>query len=310
MKPAFNIHPDFQKIRGIALSLNPLLLALMNGALHFAASRKWSKYKDIVTEHSVTGVDGYRTSVWLIKPTHVKAPAPALIYCHGGAFILKHSPQHIENAIRYAQEANCYVVFVDYRLAPKHQFPSGFNDCYSTLIWVHQNAEKLGIDKQRIAIGGDSAGGALAAGVAQKATQENAASLCGQLLVYPMTDSDCKTVSASAYADVPPFKNFSMPVIWGAYLGHDLKTGAAPYASPVHGKLAGLPPAYVETGEYDPLCDEGKAYASGLIANGVDVIFNETKTTVHGFDLLAPDAKLSQDAMASRMQFLRTVFNS
>ncbi|HET8710204.1 MAG TPA: alpha/beta hydrolase [Spongiibacteraceae bacterium] len=309
MNTPINIHPDFQKVRGMELSFNPLLLGLMNGLMGFAASRKWAKYKSIVTAHTVIGLDGHRIPVWLIKPATAKAPAPVLVYCHGGAWILKHSPQHIENAIRYAQEANCCVLFVDYRLAPKHAFPKPFDDCYAALVWAQQNAEKLGIDKQRIAVGGDSAGAAIAAGAAQKARDEGM-QLCGQLLLYPVTDSDCKTPSGAAYANVAPFKNFSRKGMWEAYLGQSLDAGVPKYASPIHGNLSGLAPAYVETGEYDPLCDEGMDYAKALSAQGIAVALNETKGTIHGFDALVPNAKLSQDAIASRVQYLRKIFNT
>ncbi len=308
MSERINIHSDFQKIRGIALPSSPFLLGLMNGAMHLAAALKWSKYKRIASQHRVIGLDGHRIPVWLIKPENLAAPSPALVYCHGGAFILKHSPQHIENAIRLALDANCCVLFVDYRLAPQHPFPAGFNDCYAALTWAYQNAEKLGIDKQRIAIGGDSAGGAIAAAAAQKAAHEDGIDLCGQLLIYPVTDSECKSPSSSAFADVPPFKNFSVRWMWEMYLGRALERGVERYAAPLQGNLAGVARAYVETGEYDPLRDEGIAYAKALAANGVAVELNETRGTVHGFDALAPAAKLSQDAIASRVQFLRTIF--
>lgn len=304
-----NIHPDFQKIRGMQLSSNPWLLAAMNGGLHLAAAMKWSKHKSIVTQQKIIGLDGHRIPVWLIKPENLKAPSPTLLYFHGGAFILKHSPQHIENAIRYAKEANCCVIFVDYRLASKCSFPIPFNDCYTALTWALQNAEKFGIDKNRIAVGGDSAGGAIAASSAQKAMHDGI-KLCGQLLIYPATDSDCKTASSTAFADVAPFKQFSMRAMWQDYLGNALATGVPQYASPIHGDLSGLAPAYVETGEFDPLRDEGIAYAKALIAGGVDVLLNETKGTVHGYDALVPDAKLAQDAIASRVQFLRTIFGT
>ncbi len=310
MNNSINIHPDFQKVRGIKLPQNPLLLGLMNTFMRLAASRKWSKYKSIVAKHKVIGLDGGRIPVWLIKPASIKSPAPALVYCHGGAFILKHSPQHIENAIRYAQEATCCVLFVDYRLAPTHAFPIPLNDCYAALMWARQNAVKLGIDDQRIAVGGDSAGGAIAASVAQKAAHEDGITLSGQLLIYPATDSDCKTTSSTAFANVAPFKHFSMRGMWEAYLGHALPGDVAPYASPIHGNLAGLAPAYVETGEYDPLRDEGAAYAKALIANGVEVSLHETKGTIHGFDAVAPAAKSSQDAIANRVQFLRKIFHT
>lgn len=308
MSAPIEIHPDFQKIRGMKLSFNPLLLNTLNAGLSFAASRKWSKYKSIVTKHTVIGLDGHRIPVWLIRPEHLSATAPALVYCHGGAFILKHSPQHIENAIRYAQDANCCVLFVDYRLAPQHPFPAGFNDCYSTLLWANQNAEKLGIDKQSFAVGGDSAGGAIAAGMAQKAAHEDKLTLRGQLLLYPVTDSDCKTKSGVAFADVPPFKQFSLLKMWEAYLGHPPSAGVSQYASPLHGNLKNLAPAYVETGEYDPLRDEGINYAKALQTNGVTVELNETQGTVHGFDALVPESSISKTAIEMRAAFLRQIF--
>lgn len=309
MTPPINIHPDFQKIRGMSLPSNPWLLAAMNGGLHLAAAMKWSKYKNIATRQIITGLDGHRIPAWIIKPENLKAPSPALLYFHGGAFILKHSPQHIENAVRYAREANCCVIFVDYRLAPKYPFPIPFNDCCAALTWAIQNTEKLGIDKQRIAVGGDSAGAAIAASLAQKALHDGI-ELCGQLLIYPVTDSDCKTSSSTAFADVAPFKQFSMRAMWKDYLGRALASDIPQYASPIHGNLANLAPAYVETGEFDPLRDEGAAYAKALVTHGVDVVRNETKGTVHGYDALVPDAKLSQEAIASRVLFLRKIFSA
>ncbi|MFT3929142.1 MAG: alpha/beta hydrolase [Spongiibacteraceae bacterium] len=308
MSTPINIHPDFQKIRGMKLSFSSMMLSVMNAMLHLAAARKWSKYKAIAKKHVVTGIDGHRVAVWLIRPAHVTAIAPALVYCHGGAFVIKHSPQHIENAIRYAEDANCCVLFVDYRLAPQNPFPAGFNDCYSTLMWASQNAEKLGIDKQRIAIGGDSAGGAIAAGVAQKVAHENKLSLRGQLLIYPVADSDCKTTSGTGFADVPPFKQFSLVKMWEAYLGHPPTSGVPAYASPLHSNLKDLAPAYVETGEYDPLRDEGINYAKALAANGVAVELNETKGTVHGFDALVPQSRIAKAAIEQRATFLRHIF--
>lgn len=304
-----NIHPDFQKIRGMELRFKPWIFALLNGAVHLAAAMKWSKYKDIVTHHTVIGLDGHRVPVWIIRPENLKVPSPTLIYSHGGWWVMKHAPQHIENAVRYARKANCCVVFVDYRLAYRHPFPAAFNDCYSALIWANQNAEKLGFDKERIAVGGDSAGGAIAAGAAQKARDEGIL-LCGQLLIYPVTDSDCKSESSKLFVDVAPFKRENPNSRWEMYLGHPAADGVPNYASPIHGKLANLAQAYVETNEFDVLRDEAAAYAKALIDNNVSVCLNETKGTVHGYDLLEPESKISQDAMISRIKFLRTIFEN
>ena len=124
-------------------------------------------------------------------------------------FVMKAAPQHLENAIRYSREAACVVIFVEYRLAPTHVFPAGFDDCHAVLLWTLSNAKALGVDETRIAVGGDSAGGGLAAGVAQRALREDGLSLCAQLLIYPAVDLLCTRPSMNAFANVPPFRRFS-----------------------------------------------------------------------------------------------------
>lgn len=305
-----NIHPDFQKVLAVELPFKRAFSqALMNGGLNIAAALRFAKYKTISEHKKIAGPDGHRIPLWVIKPETITTPSATLVYFHGGGFVLKHAPQHIENAIRYAREANCRVIFVDYRMAPKHAFPAPFNDCYAALTWALLNAEALGIDKQRIAVGGDSAGGALATTVAQKAVLDGI-KLCGQLLIYPVTDSDGKSPSSSAFAAVRPFKRFTVHRMWEAYLGYPASRGAPAFASPQHGNLSDLAPAYIETGEFDPLRDEGAAYAKALTANGVDVVLNETKGTVHGYDLVVPGSKISQAAIQRRVQFLRGIFQS
>jgi acetyl esterase len=310
MPHQFNIHPDFQNLRGYALPFNRLLLSLMNTALHVAGVIKSRPFGQMIKREKIIGLDGHRIPVLIIKPEHLTAPSPALLYFHGGAFILKHSPQHIRNAVSYACEANCCVIFVDFRLAPHHRFPAGFNDCYASLVWALQNAKRLGIDKQHIAVGGDSVGGALAASVAQKAVHDDGIELCGQLLIYPVTDAECKSQSSALYTDVPPLKQFSTRAIWEAYLGHSFTNETPAYASPIHGKLSGLPQTYVESTEFDALHDESVAYAHALSAHGVDVVLNETKRTVHGYDLVAPASELSREAITSRVHFLRKIFGA
>ena len=240
----------------------------------------------------------------------MKSPAPALIYYHGGAFVMKPAPQHFENAVRYAREADCLVIFVEYRLAPKYPFPAGFNDCYAAVQWAISNAEKLGIDKGRLVVGGDSAGGGLAAGVAQRAWQEDGIMLRGQLLIYPAVDLVCNRPSIAAFSNVPPFRNASTAAIAKAYLGRPLSEGMPRYASPIYGDVSQLAPAYVETPECDLLHDQGNAYAQALKDKGVEVDLNEIKGGVHGFDLLAANSSLSKDAMQRRIQFLRRVFGA
>lgn len=308
MSNELNIHPDFNVVRSMKLPTGRLPLALMNGFMSISNALALPKYKPVIGKQTITGADGHRIPLLIIRPEGLPASAPALVYYHGGAYIFKHFPRHIGNAVRYAREAGCLVVFVDYRLAPVHPFPAAFNDCHSTLLWTVQQAGTLGIDAGRVAIGGDSAGGTLAAGIAQKAAHEDGLRLCGQMLIYPATDSSDHWPSARAFVDVPPFKALSRSALWGIYLGHPLAAGTPPYAVPMQGDLSGVAPAYVETAAFDPLRDEGQAYAEALLARGIDVTLNATKNTIHGFDLVVPKSAISRAAVDSRIGFLRQVF--
>jgi len=228
------------------------------------------------------------------------------LYYHGGAFAITHASMHIKMCERYAREAGCVVVFVDYRLAPQHPFPVGFNDCYAALQWTIGNAASLGVDTKRIAVMGDSAGGALAAGVAQKAF-DNGITLCAQVLVYPVLDSECKTVSATEFLDTPLWNSGGNRRMWAMYLKSS--GGKAPeYAAPgLRTKLAGLPRCYVDTAEFDPLRDEGIAYAQALTAQGVLVTLNQTRGTIHGYEM-SPKNPQTLASMAGRIEFMRESF--
>ncbi len=308
MSSSLNIHPELRSIKVHALPSNRWMLAAMQKLLSAVNAIHRRKFKTMVERVMIPGLDGGSIPVLLVHPETLMRHAPVLIYYHGGAFVMKPAPQHLENAVRYALEADCLVILVEYRLAPKYRFPAGFDDCYAALRWAMSNAEKLGIDKNCVAIGGDSAGGGLAAGVAQRAVQEDGISLRGQLLIYPAVDLTCTRPSVSAYANVPPFKNASPTAIAEVYLGHAASAGVPRYASPIHGDVTRLAPAYIETAEFDILHDQGNDYAQTLLDNGVKVELNEIKGSVHGFDLLAAQSSVAKDAMQRRIQFLRRVF--
>ena len=310
MSTALNIHPELQSIKAQPLPLNRWVLAAAQNLLSAVNAVHRRKFKQIVTRTTLPSFDGHAVPVFIIRPEKLRSPAPALVYYHGGAFVMKPAPQHFENAVRYAGEADCLVIFVEYRLAPKHPFPAGFNDCHAALRWALSNADKLGIDKGNLVVGGDSAGGGLAAGVAQRALQEDGSVLRGQLLIYPAVDLVCNRPSIAAFANVPPFKNASPVAIAEAYLGRSVSAGMPRYASPLYGDLSRLAPAYVETSQFDLLHDQGNAYAQGLMDKGVEVELNEIKGGIHGFDLLAATSSVAKDAMQRRIQFLRRVFKS
>ena len=305
-----NIHPELRSIKAHTIPKNRWVLAAMQNLLSAVNAMHRRKFKPFITRTTLVSSDNYPVPILIIRPEKLRSPAPALVYYHGGAFVMKPAPQHFENALRYARGADCLVIFVEYRLAPKYPFPAGFNDCHAALRWAISNAEMLGIDKGRLVVGGDSAGGGLAAGVAQRAWQEDGISLCGQLLIYPCVDLVCNRPSIAAFANVPPFKEVSTVSVAEAYLGHPISAGMPRYASPIYGDVSQLAPADVETPEFDLLHDQGNAYAHALIDKGVEVDLNEITGGVHGFDLLATNSSVSKDAMQRRIQFLRRVFGS
>ena len=305
-----NIHPELRSIKAHTIPKNRWVLAAMQNLLSAVNAMHRRKFKAFTTRTTLVSSDNYPVPILIIRPEKLRSPAPALVYYHGGAFVMKPAPQHFENALRYAREADCLVIFVEYRLAPQYPFPAGFNDCHAALRWAISNAEMLGIDKGRLVVGGDSAGGGLAAGVAQRAWQEDGISLCGQLLIYPCVDLVCNRPSIAAFANVPPFKEVSTVSVAEAYLGRPISAGMPRYASPIYGDVSQLAPAYVETPEFDLLHDQGNAYAHALIDKGVEVDLNEITGGVHGFDLLATNSSVSKDAMLRRIQFLRRVFGS
>jgi acetyl esterase len=305
-----NIHPELRSIKARSMPMNRWALAAMQNLLSAVNAMHRRKFKPFITRTRIISPDNYSVPILIIRSEKLRSPAPALMYYHGGAFVMKPAPQHFENALRYAREADCLVIFVEYRLAPKYPFPAGFNDCHAALRWAISNAKNLGIDKGRLVVGGDSAGGGLAAGVAQRAWQEEGISLRGQLLIYPCVDLLCNRPSIAAFANVPPFKGASTVSIAETYLGRPISAGMPRYASPIYGDVSQLAPAYVETPEFDLLHDQGNAYAHALIDKGVEVDLNEIKGGVHGFDLLAPNSSVSKDAMQRRIQFLRRVFGS
>lgn len=202
------------------------------------------------------------------------SPGPGLVYFHGGGWVLCDLDTHDVPCSAIARRAGAVVVSVDYRLAPEHKFPAAVEDCYAATVWVAQNAERLGIDRNRISVGGDSAGGNLAAVVALKSRDKNGPAIALQAMVYPVTDLfSFDTDSYREFAEGYQLTKVAMEWFRDLYLS---SAGDArnPYASPLLAcDLRGLPPALVITAECDPLCDEGEAYAKRLQDAGVPVMY-------------------------------------
>jgi acetyl esterase len=211
------------------------------------------------------------------------APKPAIVYYHGGGWVIGGLDTHDGTCRAFANALDAVVVSVDYRLAPEHPYPAAVDDAFAALQWVSDQATELSVDAARIAVAGDSAGGNLAAVVSQMARDAGGPSLCFQLLVYPVTDYEFDSRSMNGNAEGYFLTRDAMRWFYGHYL-RDPSQGADPKVSPLRASdLSGLPPAYVITAEFDPLRDQGVAYAAALAAAGTPVAGCTYDGMFHGF---------------------------
>ncbi|MFG1998984.1 alpha/beta hydrolase [Spirillospora sp. NPDC048911] len=229
---------------------------------------------------------------------------PVLVYFHGGGFVTGDLENEHVRCLDFAGEVGIVVVSVDYRLAPEHPFPAAFDDGYAATVWVRENAAELGADPGRIGVGGGSAGGGLAAGIALRARDEDGPPLAFQLLIYPVLDDRMDTPSMRAFVEPPLFNRGDVAHMWRHYLGPH--HGEAPvYAAPARADdLAGLPPAYMLVAEADPLRDEDLAYAVRLIQAGVPTELHHVPDVYHGFDGVQ-SAAVAREALAGQRAALR-----
>ncbi len=256
-----------------------------------------------VSEHAAPGPAG-PIPLRLYEPLGAGAgPLPILVYYHGGGWIRGDLDTH-DDVCRYlCHHAGCLVASVDYRLAPEHRFPAALDDCDAATRWVAENAVSLGADPRRLAIGGDSAGGNIACGVTLRARARGGPAIRFQLLIYPATDLAGESESRRLYSS--GYLLNSMPFYVASYLGPE-GDATDPLASPLLAPdLAGLPPAFVLTAGFDPLRDEGKAYATRLEAAGVPTEYRCHEGMIHGFVsitglIASAEAGLADAALALR----------
>jgi acetyl esterase len=221
-------------------------------------------------------------------------PRPALVFLHGGGFVFGDLDTHDELCRLLCFHAQVTVIAIDYRLAPEAPFPAAVDDSLAAFRWVHEQAAALGIDPARIAVGGDSAGGNLSAVVCQQTLAAGGPAPAFQLLIYPATDRETPTRSAELFGQ--GFFLIEDDMLWftqsyAAALG-DVR--AAPLRAT---DLSGLPPAYITTAGFDPLRDEGEAYAAKLAEFGVPVALRRHEGLIHGFASMTAVSRTSRDAV-------------
>ena len=237
-----------------------------------------------------------------------QAALPGLVYLHGGGWARGSLQTHDIVCRSLANGAGCVVVSVDYRMAPEYRFPAAFEDSLAATRWVAEHAAEIGIDPRRLAVGGDSAGGNLAAAVALAARDAGGPSLVHQLLIYPVTDYNFDTRSYADNAEGYMLTRAAMQHYWRLYL-RDGSDGADFRASPLRARDFGnLPPALVITAEFDPLRDEGRAYADRLREAGTPVLYREYPGMVHGFVTSAGVLDAGKQAVREAAAALKDAF--
>ncbi|MFI7352323.1 alpha/beta hydrolase [Streptomyces avidinii] len=260
-----------------------------------------------VTELRVPGRD---VTLLSARPAGVTGPLPLLYYMHGGGMVMGNAASVMPQLLReWALPLKLAVISVEYGLAPRAQYPVPVEDCYAGLVRAAEHAAELGIDADRIVIGGKSAGGGLAAALALLTRDRGGPAPIGQLLLCPMLDDRGSTFSSHQMAGIDVWDRTSNTTAWQAALGD--RFGAAdlpPYAAPARATdLSGLPPAYIDVGSAETFRDEDVAYADAIWRAGGQAELHVWPGACHGFDSFAPAAALSRDAREARTRWLRRV---
>ncbi|QAV69024.1 alpha/beta hydrolase [Salinibacterium sp. UTAS2018] len=230
-----------------------------------------------------------------------------ILHTHGGGMIIGDRFMGMETMLAWVEELDAVAVSVEYRLAPEHPDPAPVDDCYASLVWTAENAERLGIDPAKLIISGGSAGGGLAAGTTLMARDRGGPALAAQLLIYPMLDDRNQTVSSHQIDGTGVWDRGSNDTGWDALLGDRRKTDQVSiYAAPARATdLSNLPPTFIDVGTSEVFRDEDVAYASAIWASGGHCELHVWPGGFHGYDFMAPLAALSVATQDARLNWLR-----
>jgi acetyl esterase/lipase len=261
-----------------------------------------------ITTRSIPGGDGQAMKVKIYEPAPRNGTKlPALLFIHGGGYVLGDADASDGDCQEFAQQAQCVVVSVDYRLAPEHPYPAPLEDCYAALVWMTNAADELNIDVSRVAVAGQSAGGGLTAALCLLARDRKGPAISFQMPLYPMIDDRNITPSSFEITDERAIWNRGNNLAgWRMYLGEHANGEISPYAAPARAKnLSNLPPTYTCVGQLDPFRDETIEYVAKLAQAGVPVEFHLYPGAYHGFELLNPTTEIGKKAKNQYVQALK-----
>ena len=302
----YEIDSELAKLTKQKAPSNIHLYPIVNMAMKLSACE--SDDKVTVKKYVTPGYKSGKLSTFVIEPKKHSGILPCIVFYHGGGFLLKASRAHYQIAKWYAEMAKCKVVFTDYRLLPKNKYPVPVEDCYCTYKWILNYADTLEINKDKIIVTGDSAGGNLAAAVTLMLWDRIHISPLGAMLIYPVTDRRMITESMKKYTDTPVWDAALTKMFWKAYLGNQ-ETKQIQYASPIEAEsLEHFPNVYMEVAEFDCLRDEGIAFAERLRAEGVFTELYEVKGACHGYETVL-ESRIVRESIQRRIRWIQSIFN-
>jgi acetyl esterase/lipase len=305
-------HPDLHSSARFIprFSFGPRLVRCINFMARLRGVPKPPALEDVLIEDVFVRrrEDRPPIRIRVYRPTNTDKPVPAMLWLHGGGFLFGTPEFDQRNNIATVRELGILVAAVDYRLAPEHPFPAALDDAYAALTWLRTNAGALGVAPGRYAIGGSSAGGGLAAGLALMAHDRADPPPALQLLLYPMLDDRTVLRTDIETSNLRMWDTASNRYGWTSYLGREPGgAGVSAYAAPARrGDLSGLPPAWIGTGTFDLFHDENCAYAQHLAAAGVPCELRVVAGAYHGFDAISPNTQISRDFRSSYLAGLRS----
>ncbi|MBN3526910.1 alpha/beta hydrolase [Paenibacillus apiarius] len=292
-------------------SLPPAIARELQRQMGMQAERLSGKEKIQVGEVSDLAIQGAHGEIpiRMYKPA-IKGPHPVFIYYHGGGWVLGDLDRFDDICRRITRSSNCAVISVDYPLSPENKFPLAVEAAYSAAQWAYDNAERLQLDPNRLAVGGDSSGGNLAAVVTHLAKERASLQIAYQVLIYPVSDASMQSATYEEFAEGYFLTKKQMIWFFDNYL-NSVEETTNPWVSPLlFSDFAGLPPALVITAEFDPLREESEAYAERLKEAGVPAVLHRYEGTIHPFVSFADEIDKGKEAIEEAAAALRSFFGT